>query len=268
MESKKSMQAKRDAISKMTLMTDIFFEAFAEDVNAIQEMLRVILKDELTVLNVIPQKQIRNLFGRSVRLDAVCKLSDDRIVEIEIQNEDNDDHVKRAFFNSAQIMVKNSQTGTKFEELPHVIVIYISGFDPFGNGLLIYHPQLVIKETEEVIDDGTEYIFVNTKADDGTKLARLMKRMQEREIADPEFPEITRKFNQLKNNEKGVNHMCQLMEEYTKDARAEGKAEGKAEGLLLGKIEIYYNDLKLTPTEIAKKLEITEDKVKELIASL
>lgn len=62
--------------------------------------------------------------------------------------------------------------------------------------------------------------------------------------------------------------MCQLMEEYTKDARAEGKAEGKAEGLLLGKIEIYYNDLKLTPTEIAKRLEITEDKVKELIASL
>ena len=100
------MRAKRDAISKMTLMTDIFFEAFAEDVNAIQEMLRVILKDELTVLNVIPQKQIRNLFGRSVRLDAVCKLSDDRIVEIETQNEDNDDHVKRAFFNSAQIMVK------------------------------------------------------------------------------------------------------------------------------------------------------------------
>lgn len=129
------MRAKRDAISKMTLMTDIFFEAFAEDVNAIQEMLRVILKDELTVLNVIPQKQIRNLFGRSVRLDAVCKLSDDRIVEIEIQNEDNDDHVKRAFFNSAQIMVKNSQTGTKFEELPHAIIIYISGFDPFGNGL-------------------------------------------------------------------------------------------------------------------------------------
>lgn len=86
MGSKKSMRAKRDAISKMTLMTDIFFEAFAEDVNAIQEMLRVILKDELTVLNVIPQKQIRNLFGRSVRLDAVCKLSDDRIVEIEIQN--------------------------------------------------------------------------------------------------------------------------------------------------------------------------------------
>jgi len=123
---------------------------------------------------------------------------------------------------------------------------------------------LVIKETEEIIDDGTEYIFVNTKADDGTKLARLMKRMQEREIADPEFPEITRKFNQLKNNEKGVNHMCQLMEEYTKDARAEGKAEG----LLLGKIEIYYNDLKLTPMEIAKKLEITEDKVKELIASM
>lgn len=30
----------------------------------------------------------------------------------------------------------------------------------------------------------------------------------------------------------------------------------------------YFSFLKLTPTEIAIKLEITEDKVKELIASL
>lgn len=61
------MRAKRDAISKMTLMTDIFFEAFAEDVNAIQEMLRVILKDDLKSCHM----QLSSTFQDSIRLAMV-----------------------------------------------------------------------------------------------------------------------------------------------------------------------------------------------------
>lgn len=67
----------------------------------------------------------------------------------------------------------------------------------------------------------------------------------------------------LKHEEEGVIRMCKVMEEYTKECRAEAKAEG----LLLGKIQVYHNDLKLTPLEIAEKLNITEEKVREVISS-
>lgn len=225
----KSIQEKRAVIEKFTLMDDIFFEAFADDKKAIQEMLRVILDDpKLVVLEVITQRKIRNLYGRSVQLDALCKLGDGTNAEIEIQNEDNDDHVKRAYFNGAQIVVKNSQTGTPFADIPKVIVIFISKFDVFGDGLLVYHPQYVIRETGKVLNLGVEYIFVNASAaGDTSKLARLMKRMQEKNVNDPEFPELTRKFNQLKHDEGGFQHMCKLMEEYTEESRAEALMQGK-----------------------------------------
>ena len=85
----KSIQEKRAVIEKFTLMDDIFFEAFADDKKAIQEMLRVILDDpKLVVLEVITQRKIRNLYGGSVQLDALCKLGDGTNAEIEIQNED------------------------------------------------------------------------------------------------------------------------------------------------------------------------------------
>ena len=85
------------------------------------------------------------------------------------------------------------------------------------------------------------------------------KCMQEREVNDPEFPEITRRFHQLKHEKEGVRRMCKVMEEYT--------AETRAEALLSGKIQIYYNEMHLTPQEIAEKLDITEEKVREVISS-
>ena len=49
-------------------------------------MLRTILEDPaLTVEDVIVQSSERNLFGRSVRLDALCTLGSGTLVNIEVQ---------------------------------------------------------------------------------------------------------------------------------------------------------------------------------------
>ena len=102
MNSEKSVQEKLDVIRKFTLMDDVFFEVFAQDKLAVQEMLRVILNEpNLTIVEVTTQDAIPNLYGRSVRLDAVCRLGDGRIVNVEIQNSDNDNHVNRAGFKIA-----------------------------------------------------------------------------------------------------------------------------------------------------------------------
>ena len=54
---------------------DVFFEVLAKNPAVCQEILRVILEDDaLTVLQVTTQNSERNLYGRSVRLDALCTL--------------------------------------------------------------------------------------------------------------------------------------------------------------------------------------------------
>lgn len=68
------------------LIDDVFFEVFAEDEEACQEILQIILEDgQLAVLDVVVQSSKRNIYGRSVRLDALCTLGDGKKCNIEVQ---------------------------------------------------------------------------------------------------------------------------------------------------------------------------------------
>ena len=56
---------KIERIKEFRLIDDIFFEVFASDIPACQEILRVILEDaELIVNDVVVQSSERNLYGR------------------------------------------------------------------------------------------------------------------------------------------------------------------------------------------------------------
>lgn len=78
------LQKKVQRVQKFRLIDDVFFEIFAKDVPACQEILRTILEDEnLTVQEVV------------------------------VQRSDNDDHLKRARFNASSITVRESQAGDR-----------------------------------------------------------------------------------------------------------------------------------------------------------
>lgn len=67
-----------------------------KDKEACQEILRVLLDDPAIVVeSVQTQRSLKNIFGRSLRLDALCRLKGGTIVTIEVQRKDDDDHVAR-----------------------------------------------------------------------------------------------------------------------------------------------------------------------------
>lgn len=87
-------------------------------------MLRTILEeDELVVQDVITQNSEKNLYGRSVRLDALCTLGNGEKCNIEIQRSDNDDHLRRVRYNASSITLRDSQIGTKFDKIQEVYEI-------------------------------------------------------------------------------------------------------------------------------------------------
>ena len=252
------MKEKLDIIQKLTLMDDIFFEAFAQDQEAVQEMLRVILeKPNLIVKEVRTQDAFSNLYGKSVRLDACCKLEDGKIVNVEIQNSDNDNHIKRALYNAAHVVIRESDKGTKFEELPNIIVIYIMKSDFFKKDKLVYHMDFAIRDMNEILDSGIEVMYLNASKIENSAISRLLQNMKKTVLDDPEFPKLTQRFKYLKNEEKGVQRMCELMEKYTKNVRIEGE--------LIGKIKIYYFEMHLEPIEIARRLNVSENVVLDII---
>ena len=91
-------QQKQERIRDLRPNDDVFFEVLARNVSVCQEMLRTILEDDsLVVTSVITQSDERNLYGRSVRLDALCTLGNGTKVNVEVQRSDNDNHLKRAY---------------------------------------------------------------------------------------------------------------------------------------------------------------------------
>ena len=73
--SKMTLEEKKEQVKNFRPIDDTFFEVLADDIGVCQEMLRIILEDEkLIVKDVIVQSSERNLYGRSVRLDALCIL--------------------------------------------------------------------------------------------------------------------------------------------------------------------------------------------------
>ena len=222
---------------------DLMFCKMAEHKEFCEEILRVILEDEgLTVVETIPQWQGKNLSGRSVVLDAKCVSGDGRHINIEVQKANDDNHLKRVRYNAAVLTTNISETGSKFEFIPDVCIVFISKFDMFDGGLPLYHIDKVVRETGQVIDDGLTEIFVNTVNYDGSKPARLMKLFTDNDAySSDEFPITSELKSRLKSSEGGSRTMNEILEKLISDEKREselrGEKRGRKEGKIEGKIE-------------------------------
>ena len=127
-----TLEEKKQYVQKFNVFDDSFFEMVAKNKDAVEDILRIILHDpELVVTKLIPQNSVKNLYGRSVRLDALCVTGDGRHIDVEIQKEDKDNHVKRVRYNASCITANVSEPGENYENVNDVYVIYISKFDIF-----------------------------------------------------------------------------------------------------------------------------------------
>ena len=269
-----SNEEKLKVIQHLRPIDDIFFEAIAEDPEVCEEILRVILEDpKLTVLEVITQSSEKNIYGRSIRLDALCTLGDGTKCNIEVQKSDNDNHLKRARFNASSITVKESNTGEKFRDVIDLYIVYISQFDFLNEGRCIYHIDKTIRESGKTVDDGLHEIFVNTAVNDGSDISELMSCFLATDVNNDKFPKLSCKVSELKNPRGEVNPMCELIEKYMKESELQGEIKGKLQGKIEGKIEATIKTAKsfgASDSNIIKALmencDLTEDEAKQKLA--
>lgn len=208
-------QQKKEKVRDLRPIDDVFFEVLAQNIPVCQEMLRTILEDDsLVVTSVITQSDERNLYGRSVRLDALCILGNGTKVNVEVQRSNNDNHLKRARFNASSITVHDSNPGSRFEDVLELYIVYISEFDFLKGDKTIYHVDKILRETGTLVDDGLHEIFVNTAIDDGTDIADLMSCLTKKEVKNSKFPALSSEVKRLKETEGGVFAVCEIMKKY------------------------------------------------------
>ena len=208
------------------------------------------MEDEsLVVLNVMTQSDERNLYGRSVRLDALCKLGSGAKVNIEVQRSDNDNHLKRARFNASSITVKDSEPGIAFDDILELYIVYISEFDFLKGDKTIYHVDKVLRETGQIIDDGLHEIFVNTVIDDGTDIAELMSCFTKKEVKNSKFPALSGETKRLKETEGGMQAVCEVMQKYERLAIQRDHIERIQKMIQKGCTKEFILDLDYTEEE-------------------
>ena len=264
-------------VAQLRAIDDIMFRKLCENIAFVEEILRVILEDDkITVVEVIPQDSIQNLRGRSVVLDAYCKLGNGSYCNVEVQRSDSDDHFRRVRYHAACITANVVNPGEQFEQVDDLVVVYISEFDPFDEGRTVYHVRNMVEETGRAVLDGLREIYVNTKYNDGSEIAELMQCLLEPVVTNPKFPALAQELQAEKGNVKGDESMCKLVEEYAQkrakeygeqqkaEGLIEGRKEGKAEGFLAALV-LLVKEKSLDPVDAARKANMSESEFMKLV---
>lgn len=136
-----------------------------EDKACAEFLLQIILqRHDLKVQSAQGQYDIKNLQGRSIRLDILAVDTNNRSYNIEIQRSDRGASAKRARYNSSLIDANITEAGDKYDALTETYVIFITENDVLKAGLPIYHIDHIIQETGEPFGDEAHIIYVNSQS--------------------------------------------------------------------------------------------------------
>lgn len=196
------------------LLDDDFMSKVFEDRKCAEFLLQVILnRNDLKVISVTSQYAIKNLQGRSVRLDILAVDQQNRVYNIEIQRNDKGAGVKRARYNSSLIDANVTEPGDQYQELNETYVIFITENDVLGENLPIYHVDRIIRETGKMFNDESHIIYVNSQIKNETALGKLMHDFACTYTKDMYYEVLADRVHYFKEDEKGVAVMRKAMED-------------------------------------------------------
>lgn len=222
-------------IKEMRLLDDDFMSAaFDNNIEGTQIVLRTILdKNDLTVERVTSQRELKNIYGRSVRLDVYATDSAGKRYDIEIQRADSGAGEKRARYNQSLMDANHLPAGADHESLPEIYVILFTENDVRRAGLPVYHIERMVMETGELFQDGEHIIYVNgAYQDDGSALGTLIADFRQSDPDKVRNESLAKRMKYLKESTEGVSHMCRIVEEIVKKERAEEREEALNEAFL------------------------------------
>ena len=228
MDIEKKHQEDLQRLRGFRLLDDDFMTKVFEDISCAELLLRIILNDEgIRVLEAHSQRGIKNLQGRSVKLDILAVDSHNRVFNVEVQRSDRGAGAKRARYNSALIDANVTEPGDQYEDLNETFVIFITENDVMKAGLPIYHIDRVVRETGKLFEDEEHIIYVNSQIKDETKLGRLMHDFSCTDAKDMYNKVLADRVRYFKEDERGVEIMCREMEIMRNQAHEEGIEKGR-----------------------------------------
>ena len=183
------------------------------------------------------QKEIKPYYQtKYIKLDVYVK-NDDKIYDIEIQNEDMDELPKRVRYYQSMIDSNELLKGMEYRMLPESIIIFICTGDPFGKGFAQYSFKNICLEEKELVlqDESTKYFFNSDAADKATdiEIRAFLDYIKNKKPTDNFTNTIDLAVNKVKMDEylKGV-YMCEPIR--IQDAKWAARVEAAKNLLRMG----------------------------------
>jgi len=247
-------------LRNLRLLDDDFMSKVFEEKGCTEFLLQIILnRKDLHVQAVHGQHEIKNLQGRSVRLDILATDAANRAYNIEIQRNDRGAGVKRARYNSGLMDANITEPGEHYDHLNETYVIFITENDVLKAGLPIYHIDRTIQETGTLFGDESHIIYINSQIKDETELGRLMHDFSCTNADDMYYNILAERVRYFKEDQKGVASMCKAMEDMRKETATE---------TLLISVKNLMKNMNLTAEQAMTALGIPDHDKTQLLKQL
>ena len=219
--------------------------------------------------------------AKGTRFDVLLE-GDDVRYDIEMQVRKQNDLFERNTYYTSMLVVDSLRKGMSYKELPHIFVIFICIFDPFGVGKERYIAnERLSSEGKDITDEvnyngGYDKIYLNagpvkpTHTEGNKDLTNFLEYIRNNVISD----ELTEEMNNLVENTR-INAEVELeymtLEEKLNEFKAEGREEGIAKGKQEEKVSLIKNMLqknKYCISEIVELTQLSEEDVERIAQEL
>lgn len=155
-------------------------------------------------------------------------------------------------YHSSVMDVENLRSGQEFRELPDTYTIFITEKDFYGKGMPIYPIERINLATDKPFEDGEHILCVNGQYRGDSDIGKLMHDFNCSSADDMNFELMAERTRYLKENPKGVEEMCKVMEDMRNESLKEVAKRMLSDGMLtLEKISEYVG----LPLEEVNKLK-------------
>lgn len=224
---------------------------FKDNIPLAELVLRIITdKSDLVITDCRTQEDMKRLAGaRSICLDAYGTDSTGQKYDLEIQRADKGADPHRARYHSSVMDIENLDAGQEFNELPDTYTIFITEKDFYEKGESIYPIERMNLVTGKPFADGEHILYVNGEYRGESDLGKLMHDFGCTNADDMNFDLIAERTRYLKENPKGVEEMCKVMEDMRNEV---------AQRTVLQNIKNLMETMKLSAEQAMDALKVSE----------
>ena len=219
-----------EKLAKMRPMDDTLMRRmFKDNIELAEGILRIILnKPDLIIESLKTQVDMKQVGGaRSICLDAYGIDRKGTRYDIEVQKASYGADIYRARYYSSVLDVENLRAGQEFNDLPEIYIIFITEKDTFKDGKGIHLIERYDVTNGKAIKDGSHIIYVNGQYRDESDLGLLMHDFNCKNASEMHFSFMADSTRYLKETQKGVESMCDIMEEFIREERTEASNEAE-----------------------------------------